>query len=106
MNETYEKLLQELFDELDSDASGFLDVRAFVLLGQAVTGQKVTTQEAKLQLDRADHDGDDMVSRQEWLEFSSMLFRLDNYHFSRLISGYISNVRKIRKENAAAFAED
>ena len=96
MNRQYEQLLGELFDTLDEDASGFLDVRAFAVLGEAITGRPVTTEEAKLQLDRADADGDEMVSRQEWLEFSLILNRLDSYQLTRLVSNYLEKVKAIK----------
>ena len=96
MNKQYEQLLGELFDSLDEDASGFLDVRAFAVLGEAITGRPVTIEEAKLQLDRADADGDEMVSRQEWLEFSLILNRLDSYQFTQLIQGYLEKINEIK----------
>ncbi len=92
----FERLLSELFDELDLDHSGFLDTRAFVLLGEAMNGQPVSAKEARIQLGRADRDGDEVVSRQEWLDFSAILMRLDEYMFKKTIQGYIDKVRAIK----------
>ncbi len=96
MNSLFERLLGELFDELDLDHSGFLDTRAFALLGEAMNGQPVSAKEARVQLGRADRDGDEVVSRQEWLDFSAILMRLDEYMFKKMIQGYIDTVRAIK----------
>jgi len=74
-------------------------VRSFVLLGNAMNSQPVTTEMAESQLRRADKDGDDMISRNEWLEFSQMLGHMDDYAFKKLIRGYIDSVRKLRKRS-------
>jgi hypothetical protein len=92
----FERLLSELFDELDLDHSGFLDTRAFVLLGEAMNGHPVSAKEARIQLGRADRDGDEVVSRQEWLDFSAILMRLEEYMFKKTIQGYIEKVREIK----------
>ena len=93
MNRHYKKLLNELFDTLDIDSSGFLDVRAFQALGEVMTGAPISIPEATVQLKRADKDNDDMVSRIEWLEFSVMLMQLDEDTFTDVISDYISKVK-------------
>ena len=74
-------------------------MRSFVLLGNAMNSQPVTTEMAESQLRRADKDGDDMISRNEWLEFSQMLGHMDDYAFKKLIRGYIDSVRKLRKRS-------
>mmetsp|Transcript_7330 Transcript_7330/g.12170 ORF Transcript_7330/g.12170 Transcript_7330/m.12170 type:complete len:110 (-) Transcript_7330:51-380(-) len=98
MNPSYEALLNELFDELDADKSEFLDIRAFVTLGEAMNGVPVSTRQAQAQLDRADKDGDGMVSRREWIEFSAMLGRLDEQTFTKVIGGYLTTVKKMHEK--------
>lgn len=85
----YRDKLTLLFNKLDVNGDGVLDLYEFKLLGKLVTGVDVTEQECQAQLQRADINKDGVVDLDEFLVYSSIAFgraapdvaseRLDTY---------------------------
>lgn len=92
-------LLIELFDTLDIDNDGKLNVKDFRRLGEVMTGTRPTKDSALAQLKRASLKGDlDYIVKDEWLAFSANLAGMDKLYFKDCIGSYIGKLKLIQKE--------
>ena len=69
-----EEQFLELFDEIDDDGDGTLDMYE---LEKGLTG-KVTAEELKALLQAADSDGDGVISKEEWAAIVAELFVIED----------------------------
>ena len=91
--------LLALFDEMDRDESGTLDMYE---LEKGLKG-KVTSEELKALLLAADHDGDGEISKHEWEELVNQLFIVDASSARRSSIFYRP---PLEKQNSAIFEHD
>ena len=92
------ELLLKLFDALDKDQDGKLNVKDFQKLGEVMTGKRPSKESALAQLRRADLDGDDEVGKDEWLDFSSNLARMHKIYFQDCMQSYIGKLKLLADE--------
>ena len=90
-------LLTKLFNELDRNGDGKLDIDEFKLFGKAISGKEVTDTQARMQITRADRNKDESIDLDEFLAFSAMLGKLPPDSFRATIELY---TRKVREEMA------
>ena len=92
------ELLINLFEALDRDNDGKLTVKDFRNLGEVMTGTRPTKASALAQLRRADLDDDDEVGKDEWLDFSSNLAKMDKLYFQDCMKSYIGKLKLLDDE--------
>lgn len=89
-------MMTDLFNELDADKSGNLDVEEFTRFAQVLTGKKVSEEKCRKQMQRADADRDGTIDLEEWLRFGKMLNKMPLPSFKKTVKGYITAVSALR----------
>lgn len=79
--------LKRVFVRFDFNGDGFLDVKDMQVLGWALSVRQRVPElhEASLQIQRADRDGDGLLSEEEFLRYSVVLGRLPDHDFVLLV---------------------
>ena len=89
--------LTDLFEALDANSDGVLDLDEFQKLGRAITGKAQSVAETKALLERADADSDCELGLEEWLEFSATLADLPENDFNETVERYTEEVKKLNR---------